>query len=113
MFCNTFGNSRMTIPAPAVYFRLLSHVDVPCAWDSTSCPPQDEPGAPLRLLWAFTQAGRAGLQYLGRPAGGLLPIGNGFKAEDSSNSRFWILENKFVPLGEKSTPLTMWVNHLA
>lgn len=34
IFCNTFGNSRMTIPAQAVYFR-LSHLHILHAWESS------------------------------------------------------------------------------
>lgn len=36
---------------------------------------------------------------------GPLPTGNGFNAKDSGNSRFWILENKSVALGEN--PLSL------
>lgn len=61
----------------------------------------------------FAEAGRTGLQYPGRPVGGLLPTGNEFTAEDSGNARFRILGNKSVSLGEESTLLTTKVNHLA
>ena len=100
MSCNTLGNSRMTLPAPAAYSRQLSYIDTPRAWESKGA------GSPSLLLsWAFAEAGRAGLRYLGRPAGGLLLTGNGFQAEDSRNAWFWILEKKSVPLG--GSPLSL------
>lgn len=60
----------MTIPAQAVYFR-LSHLHIPHAWESSGRALNGKLPASLSHICAghLAVAGRAGLQYRGRPVG--------------------------------------------